>query len=158
MNHCQISGWFSSDSFSPPNSSLCIIIHWPWAITCSFSQPNSYEIGSPAITPVSTFWILCCHGAYKRETKYSYRLHVRICISSAGCDLPEIVQTQTTDGEVKSYLNLKEYSVLNRGGSVRYDTSTMYPKLFIPKNLSVKLFLTAYILQHIQELEHLQNE
>lgn len=56
------------------------------------------------------------------------------------CYLAEIAQVQKGDDEIKSYANLKEYCVSREIGSVLCDTSTKYPRPFVPKELRRAVF------------------
>ena len=64
------------------------------------------------------------------------------------CDLPEIVEAQSKDEEIKTFPQLKEFQLLNKDSVILCDMSTPYPRPFIPVGLRESIFNSLHALSH----------
>ena len=65
------------------------------------------------------------------------------------CDLPEIANTQVSDEETQSYADrLKAFKIMGDGEQILCDTSTPYPRPFVPASLRKAIFDSLHGLSH----------
>ena len=65
------------------------------------------------------------------------------------CDLPEIANTQATDEETQSYVErLKSFKIMSDDKQILCDTSTPYPRPFVPASLRKAIFDSLHNLSH----------
>ena len=65
------------------------------------------------------------------------------------CDLPEIANTQVSDEEIKLYEErLKPFRLISDDKQILCDTSTPYPRPFVPESLRKAIFDSLHSLSH----------
>ena len=65
------------------------------------------------------------------------------------CDLPEIAKVQSSDEEMQAYSDrLKSFQLLNSDRRVLCDTSTPFPRPFVPASLRMSVFNSLHSLSH----------